>query len=46
MTRFRGKEILDKFARKARSQNVIGRIKPTGKVKKYVIFQVITIQLT
>jgi len=38
LTRFRGKEILDKFARKARSQNVIGRIKPTGKVKKYVIF--------
>ena len=38
LTRFRGKEILDKFARKARSQNVIGRIKPTSKVKKYVIF--------
>lgn len=38
LTRFRGKEILDKFARKVRSQNVIGRIKPTGKVKKYVIF--------
>ena len=38
LTRFRGKEILDKFARKAKSQNVIGRIKPTGGVKKYVIF--------
>jgi len=38
LTRFRGKEILDKFVRKAKSQNVIGRIKPTGDVKKYVIF--------
>ena len=38
LTRFRGKEILDKFAKKARSQNVIGKIKPAGEVKRYVIF--------
>ncbi len=38
LTRFRGKEILDKFAKKARSQNIIGKIKPTGDVKRYVVF--------